>query len=163
MWRESDYFKRNMKFNYFLIVCFLYILSASFVFAEYYHYVDKKGIKHYTDDISKVPEDQRPNLSIYQSIQSPDKKEPPKTGNTINTITPEFLVIKKDELDNEYDTLVKKTQALTKQKKTIGEKKYNELATQLNIEIKQYQEKRESYEKLVEQYNEQIRPSEKNK
>ncbi|MBW2654072.1 MAG: DUF4124 domain-containing protein [Deltaproteobacteria bacterium] len=64
-----------MKLIYVLIVCFLYILCASSVFAEYYHYIDKNGIKHYTDDISEIPEDQRPNLNIYQSIQpSPEKK-----------------------------------------------------------------------------------------
>ncbi|MCD4720674.1 MAG: hypothetical protein K8S13_12580 [Desulfobacula sp.] len=153
-----------MKLFYALIICFLYILSASSVFAEYYHYIDKDGIKYYTDDISEVPEDQRPDLSVYQSIQTSPEEKPPeeKDIETKDTIMLKSIEIKKGEIDNEYEALVKKRQALTKQKKTIGEKKYNELATQFNIEIKQYQEKKEAYEKLVEQYNKQMIPSEKN-
>ncbi|RLC05034.1 MAG: hypothetical protein DRH34_03100 [Deltaproteobacteria bacterium] len=155
----KKYEDKNMKCYFVLIACLLYILSASSISAEYYHYIDKDGIKHYTDDISEIPEDQRPKLSIHKSIQTPAKKEAPPEN---PAISPESLVIKKDELDNEYEALVKKREALNKEKKSIGEKKYNEIATQLNIEIKQYQKKSQSYEKLVEQYNEQIKPSDKN-
>ncbi|MCD4677592.1 MAG: DUF4124 domain-containing protein [Desulfobacula sp.] len=151
-----------MKLNYIFIVCFLYVLSTSSLFAEYYHYVDKNGVKHYTDDISEIPKDQRPDLSVYQSIQTPDIKEPPKTENKTDTITSKSLGIKRDKLINEYNALVKRNKTLAEQKNTIVEKEYNELAAQLNIEIKQYQEKKEAYEKLVEQYNEQIKPSGKN-
>jgi|GEM_PF-4871526 len=50
-----------MKLIDVLIVCFLYILCASSVFAEYYHYIDKNGIKHYTDDIGdSTPGSQSP-------------------------------------------------------------------------------------------------------
>ena len=152
-----------MKLIYVLIVCFLYILSASSVSAEYYHYVDKDGIKHYTDNISEVPEDQRPNLNIHKSIQtSPGKKPPGKEQiETRDTITLKSLEIKKNEIVNEYNALVKRNKTLAEQKKTINDKEYNELAGQLNIEIKQYQEKKEAFEKLVEQYNKQISSSEK--
>ncbi|NOX35339.1 MAG: DUF4124 domain-containing protein [Deltaproteobacteria bacterium] len=142
-----------MKPAYAFIACFFYLSSAVFAFAEYYHYVDKNGIKHYTDNILEVPENLRSNLSIYKSIQGPSKKKPAKTK---SKITPEFLVIKKDDLDNEYAALVKKRADLMEQKKTVGEKKYNLLAAQLNIAIKQYQEKSAAYEKLVEQYNNQV-------
>ncbi len=153
-----------MKLIYILIVCFLYILSASSVFAEYYHYVDKDGIKHYTDDISEVPEDQRPNLSIHKSIQTSPEKKPSKEEQieTRDTITLKSLAIKKNEIVSEYNALVKRNKALAEQKKTLNEKEYNELATQLNIEIEQYQGKKEAYEKLVEQYNQHIRSSKKN-
>ena len=151
-----------MKLYYIFIVCFLYILSTSSLFAEYYHYVDKNGVKHYTDDISEIPKDQRPDLTIHQSIQTPDRKEPLKTENKVDTISSESLETKRDKLVTEYNALVKRNKTLAEQKNTIDQKKYNELATQLNIEIKQYQEKKEAYEKLVEQYNEQIKPSGKN-
>ena len=151
-----------MKLYYIFIVCFLYILSTSSLFAEYYHYVDKNGVKHYTDDISEIPKDQRPDLTIHQSIKTPDIKEPLKTENKVETISSESLETKRDKLVTEYNALVKRNKTLAEQKNTIDQKKYNELATQLNIEIKQYQEKKQAYEKLVEQYNEQIKPSGKN-
>jgi hypothetical protein len=158
-----------MKLIYVLIVCFLYVLSASSVFAEYYHYVDKDGIKHFTDDISEIPEDQRPDLDVYKSIQSSPEKEPPeekpsneKQIESNGSIALKSLEIKNDELVNEYNALIKRNKALTGQKKTIDGKKYNELVTQLNIEIKKYQKKKEAYEKLVKQYNEQITSSGQN-
>ena len=150
-----------MKCKTIFIVCFLFILSNLSVSAEYYFYTDKNGIKHYTDDLSEVPEDKRPGLNIYQSIQTKNKKESPKKENKTNTITLESIEAKKVELINEYNALVKKKEALSRQKKALGEKKYNELAAQFNIEVKQYQEKSDSYEKLVEQYNAQINPSNK--
>jgi len=152
-----------MKFVYVLIVCFLYIFSVSSVFAEYYHYVDKNGVKHYTDNLSEVPEAQRPNLNIYQGIQTSPEKKPSaeKQIESKDTITRESLEIKKDDLVNEYNDLVKRNKALTEGKKTFKAEEYNKLAAQLNIEIEQYQKKKESYEKLVEEYNKQIKSSEK--
>ena len=52
--------------------------------------------------------------------------------------------------------IVKKNRALSEQKNELDEKEYNVLATQLNIEIKQYQKKKDLYEELVEKYNKQI-------
>lgn len=145
-----------MKFNF--VFCVLFIWSVSFVSAEYYHYVDKNGVKHYTDDISNIPENLRPDLSEYQSIQSPNKKKiiEKKPMDPKDRITPDFLKIKKSEIDHEYKTLVKKNRALSEQKNELDEKEYNVLATQLNIEIEQYQKKKDLYEKLVEKYNKQI-------
>ncbi len=152
-----------MKFVYILIVCFLYILSASSVFSEYYHYVDKDGIKHYTDDLSEVPKAQRPDLNIYQGVQTSPEKKPSEEKQIENkdTITLKSLELKKDELVNEYNALVKRNKTLTEQKKTFKAEEYNKLAAQLNMEIKQYEEKKEAYEKLVKEYNELIRASEK--
>ena len=152
-----------MKFVYILIVCFLYILSASSVFSEYYHYVDKDGIKHYTDDLSEVLKAQRPDLNIYQGVQTSPEKKPSEEKQIENkdTITLKSLELKKDELVNEYNALVKRNKTLTEQKKTFKAEEYNKLAAQLNMEIKQYEEKKEAYEKLVKEYNELIRASEK--
>ncbi|MDA3918694.1 MAG: DUF4124 domain-containing protein [Deltaproteobacteria bacterium] len=153
-----------MKLKYVLIVTVFYILSVASVSAEYYQWIDQDGIKHYTDDVSEIPEGQRPGLNIYKSIKTPDKKKPDKNkpDKKKNLITHESLVIKKDALDIEYDNLVKKKEALKEQKKSLGETKYNKLATELNIAIQEYQEKTDEYEILVEKYNKQIQPSEKN-
>ena len=153
-----------MKLKYALIVTVFYILSAKSVSAEYYQWIDQDGIKHFTDDVSEIPEDQRPGLNIYKSIKSPDKKkidqnQPDKKK---NLITYESLVIKKDALDIEYHNLVKKKETLKEQKKSLDETKYNKLATELNIAIQEYQKKTDEYEILVKKYNKQIQPPEKN-
>jgi len=121
-------------------------------------YQQNIGVKHYTDDISKIPENLRPDLSTYQSIQNPHEKNTiQKTVmDTKDRITPDFLAIKKNEIDHEYKTLAKKNRALSEQKNELDEKEYNVLATQLNIEIKQYQKKKDLYEELVEKYNKHI-------
>jgi hypothetical protein len=147
-----------MKLKYVLIVTVCYILSAASVSAEYYQWIDQDGIKHYTDDVSEIPEDQRSGLNIYKSIKTPDKKKPDKKK---NLITSESLVIKKEALDIEYSNLVKKKETLREQKKSLGETKYNELATELNIAIQEYQKKTDEYEMLVGKYNKQIQPPEK--
>ena len=158
-----------MKLKYALIVTVFYILSATSVSAEYYQWIDQDGIKHFTDDVSEIPEDQRPGLNIYKSIKTPEKKKPDKNkidknkpDKKKNFITPESLVQKKDALDVESDNLVKKRETLRKQKKSLSGKKYNKLVTELNIEIQKYQKKVDEYEILVEKYNKQIQPSEEN-
>ncbi len=46
-----------------------FILFFSQAFAEYYKYSDENGNTHYTDNISAVPENQRPNMDEYQEYQ----------------------------------------------------------------------------------------------
>lgn len=163
-----------MKLFYALIICFLLTLPASFVEAEYYQYIDKDGTKHFTDDISDVPVDQRPGLKVYHSIQSLDKKELPEAGTAVpsESLEPSESKTEKDKLKDEYKTLVEKRaalenesaaliekrQMLTQEKETIDIKEYNERVTQLNAEITLYQEKSAAYEALVNQYNERINP-----
>lgn len=148
----------KMKFFWVLTVWLCLIPFLPEVSAEYYQFIDKTGIKHFTDNISEIPEDQRSGLGIHQSIRSPEKIEPNRQEpeNTKPVITPESLMNKKKELDREYEILVKKTELLTEQKKTIGVEKYNELVMQLNSEIQEHQGKKDAYEMLVEQYTEQI-------
>ncbi len=152
-----------MKLEYALIITVFCIWSAVSVSAEYYQWIDKDGVKHFTDNVSEIPEDQRPGLNIYKSIETPEKNKPAinKPDKKKDLITHEFLVLKKDALDIESDNLVKKRETLRKQKKSLNGKKYNKLVTELNIEILEYQKKVDEYEILVEKYNKQNQPPEK--
>ena len=152
-----------MKLKYALIVTVFYILSAASVSAEYYQWIDQDGIKHYTDNVSEIPEDQRPGLNIYKSIKTPEGKKPDinKPEKKKNLITHESLVKKKDALDIEYANLVKKNETLREQEKSLDKTKYNKLVTELNIVIQKYQKKTDEYEILVEKYNKQIQPPQK--
>ncbi len=143
-----------------ILASFLILLSTIPAFCEYYQYIDKNGVKHFTDNLTEIPEHQKKELNIYQTIDTPDNKKPRqiKTTPNENTITAESLVIKKDALDIEYESLMKRKQELNEKKEQIGKKKYNEMVIKLNEEIKQYQDKSQAYEKLLIQYNDQITP-----
>ena len=41
------------------------ILIPQFGAAEFYKYVDKNGVTHFTDNLAEVPESQRPNVGRY--------------------------------------------------------------------------------------------------
>ena len=58
-------------------------------------------------------------------------------------------------------TVFAKQEELKKQKVSLDQKKYNELVIFLNNDIEKYQEKRVTYEKLVEKYNKQTNVTEK--
>ena len=55
-----------------LIVTFMLAgcLLATPVWGEYYQYTDEKGVLRFTDDITSIPPDQRPDVKTYQSVKS---------------------------------------------------------------------------------------------
>jgi len=151
---------KRVRFYYIFIVFCLYLFSSPIVSAQYYQYTDKNGVKHFTDTLSDVPQDQRPGMNIFPtSTSSPEKKAPPKEPEeTVDTLTLESLMIQKKTLDKEYEDIMKQKAILLEQKQITNEKQYNQMARQFNLEVNQYQEKKESFDMLVEQYNEQIDP-----
>jgi len=153
-----------MKLKSVFLICCLVLASASFVMAEYYQYVDKDGMKHFTDDLSQVPKDQRPNLKTYQTIQPPPENESPDTKmpGSNNALAIEALLAEDNRLKKEYNALNKKKEALIKQEKTLSGEEYNTRITGLNLEIKQYQKKFEEYNNRVKEYNKQALSSETN-
>ena len=158
-----------MKFKFVFWFCCLYLASASLVLAEYYQYVDKNGVKHYTDDLSQVPHSQRTDLNTYESIQSqnsgteiPSQTKKKETAENEITGTFESLMAEKNRLDKEYEALKTKKEGLIGQQKTLSLEEYNAQATQLNTAAKQYQERRDNYNKRVQLYNKQLAASESN-
>ncbi len=147
-----------MKFFWILTAWLCLIQFSPEVSAEYYEFIDKNGIKHFTDNLAEIPKGQRPGSRAYQSIINTEKKESEKKT---EVLTSESIVNKKDELDAVYKSIVNKKELLIEQKKTIDNKKYNELVIQLNSEIQEYQKKMDVYERLVEQYNEKVNRSPK--
>ena len=143
--------------KYILLGLLLSVLCTTFGFAEYYKWVDQDGVTHYTDDISKIPKEQRPGIDVYTSIETDEQKIPEQKESDKNIITLETLAVKKQALNKEYNDFLKRREVLLEQKKSIGEVKYNKLAKKLNIAIQEYQKKFKAYEALVEQYNEQIK------
>lgn len=148
-----------MKHMLLVFILISILFYPPFIRAEYYQWSDRNGTKHFTDNFSEVPENQRPSVNIYKSILRFEKKTDAKE----KQITADELVIKQDALEREYQELMKKRKKLTQDKKQLDQKEYNKLAEALNIEINQYQEKIDAYERLVEKYNAQISARTSNK
>lgn len=52
-----------MKLKSIILAIFLILLSAIPAICEYYEYVDKNGVKYFTDNIAEVPENQRKKIT----------------------------------------------------------------------------------------------------
>lgn len=144
-----------MKLRYaFILSALIFILHAAPVVAEYYKWIDEKGVTHFSDDISEVPENQREAIDVYKSVKGDAPAEPLKPEEP--GITPEELNARKEILDSDYTGLIKRKEALTDQKESLKPEQYNEIAKQLNADIQEYQKQAEEYEALVEKYNIQV-------
>ena len=119
---------------------------------EYYHYVDDRGVRHFTENYADIPENYRSQVNIHDAVETPAQAPPKKA----REISPEDLVIKKDELDRIYAQILKKREQLVQKKDKMGQIEYNKAAEQLNRVIKDYQQRSLAYEKEVEKYNQQI-------
>ncbi len=57
------------------IILFIFFLISQASFAQVYRWVDEKGVTHFTDDMTQVPEKNRPKA---ESIEVPQEKEDTK-------------------------------------------------------------------------------------
>jgi len=92
-----------MKTIYFLIVVALIGFPYQ-ALADFYRYVDKNGVRRFTDNLSEVPEDQRPKVHRY-SEQEASKPEAPaeKPSKSVPKSTDDAAKQKEPEI-SEYNT-----------------------------------------------------------
>jgi len=80
-----------------IFVLFIFLLFTAFVSGEYYQYTDENGKLSFTDDISKIPKDQRTVVkkfkSVTQEIKIVDTVLPPANS----PITASSAISEKDE------------------------------------------------------------------
>ncbi len=157
-----------------------FILFFSQAFAEYYRYTDENGNTRYTDNISAVPENQRPNVDEYQEYQinntddtqddSRKKEMPPSQQDETQKSDQAFtaaddkgaaLFQKKQYFDNEHKTLVEEKKALEnsygKIRSEAGLKEYSEKSTKLNIKIMDYEKRRAAFSTQADEYNARLK------
>ncbi len=154
-----------MKFPYLLLSCLICIMTVSVSFAEYYNYTDENGVKHFTENISDVPEKFRPQVQIHRTIRTPADQESQKSDDlqeneeaqNKDKMTRAQLTAQKNALQQLYSTLLEKMETLKAQKKTMNPDEYNVLVQKLNDEIRIYQEKNKNYERQVKDYNSQFK------
>jgi membrane-associated HD superfamily phosphohydrolase len=163
------------------------------LFAEFYKYKDSTGVLRFTDNLSEVPENQRKSVDKYKeyvpppppvedidindlTVDTTTKPEPQKSikiplnqqsqkdqkslkiqvlGNKISTI--------KENLEKEYQQLLKEKKSLEALDKKPGKKKSTDIALlqkkadQLNKKINAYNQKKTTYLKAIKKYQEKIK------
>ncbi|MCP4552169.1 MAG: hypothetical protein GY834_09065 [Bacteroidetes bacterium] len=69
---KMNIYKKRAGLILLLSFALTFVISSS-GFSEYYKYINENGKASYTDDLSKVPADQRENLEAYESTNAVKK------------------------------------------------------------------------------------------
>jgi len=156
-----------MKINHMVIVVIILMLSVQTASAEFYRYVDKHGNVLYTDDLSKVPADQREKARSYDESKSvPVVKKPAaekKSSQEYDDVegARKALEAEKKRIDQEYEALKKERDALQELKKAAVTpsliQQYNEKIVEFNARAESLQKKSEEHAEKVKSFNEYAR------
>jgi len=156
-----------------LRLIFLLLILAGYcapVYAQIYKYIDKDGVVRYTDDITKVPEDQQATAEQYAEPESSPTSPTPPVAPQMPPVPPpkaaqpqKDLSEQKQMLEKEYKDLmaekewIEKETAIyskrykTRSRKGVSRKKLNELEAQKaewDKKFLDYQAKKKALEML---------------
>ena len=142
--------------------------------AEFYQYVDNKGIIHYTDNISTIPAAYQSQVGqrhetnkLPPSVPYPEfeKKAPVelKTTSIENYQTRKSkLLDKMKALDNRFEQLVAEKQHVEQSKKDADNKeniiRYNQRVREVNEKIRRYRQEEKLLMAEIQEFNESIGP-----
>ena len=150
------------------------LLIACPAWAEFYRYVDEHGNVLFTDDLSKVPVEQRAGVQSYESSQSlssrPPEAEQPASPQASEQNAQEQerkqLQTRQDALNKEYEDLMAERTRLNEEKSqavtTEQIKAYNARIVDFNTRIQAYEEKRDALARQMEAYNERMQQQAQN-
>ncbi|MBC2714289.1 MAG: DUF4124 domain-containing protein [Desulfobacteraceae bacterium] len=158
-----------MNLKYLFSVAAIVLLLAATSSGEIYQYTDEGGVVRFTDDVSLIPEDQRPDVKTFESVQSNySLEETVQESSTLSedTWTGQVRITAKD-LDAMRDDLLREFNALEAEKKALGDPppknaksgvkaEYTYKVTDLNRRIDKYQQRNREFQKKVDEFNSQI-------
>jgi DNA repair exonuclease SbcCD ATPase subunit len=150
----------------------LIVVLVQPVSAEFYRYKDPQGNVIYTDDLNKVPLDQRETVksykeSVYQPPKAPKREQEPKEIDPTDTEDKEYQVLRGQEkmLTQERNALTQEMDRLNQERqKAVTQqqiKAYNRRIVDFNARIQAYEEKQKVFTAEVEKYNAKKKAQEK--
>lgn len=154
----------------FTALCILTLLVAARpVTAEFYRYVDKHGNVLYTDDLSKIPADQRAKAAAYVEsppVQLAPPAQKPADTEEDNQATGETEAVMQerrelqaqgDALNKEYDQLIEERTQLDQEKGLASSneqiEEHNRKIVDFNARIQDYEKRRDDYATKVKEFN----------
>jgi chromosome segregation ATPase len=160
-----------------LAILAMFVLTPIEATADFYKYIDENGNIIFTDNLSKIPKNQRDKVEKYHepppisrskvsdvdNAQKSDSNDNPKISATDEKMNAkrEELEKRRTQLEQEYEVLMKEKTDLERQKaeaKGRDEiKNYNEHVRLFSDKLNKYNEKRMSLETEVTEYNHTIK------
>lgn len=154
------------------IICLLaFMVLVQPIGADVYRYKDQHGNEIYTDDLNKVPAEQRAGAKVPDSA-NPDpanvaESKAPSTPDPMSVKSTEDLKKEqvqlealKQRLRKEFRSLAEENARLkAEQKKAITpdqRKAYNKQVVSFNTRFQAYKEKEAAYRSRLEQYNKRL-------
>ena len=160
-----------------VLILMSFSISAS---AEFYRYEDEKGNVHYTDDLSKVPKNQRTDIYEYTESQNETDDDQKGVQNSLESQplseekeigdqdeATELAKIKsgldrrKKELEKEYQALMKEKEQIAKDEKKIrsrtAAKEHNKIISKYNEKIEDYEARKKIFDAEVKKYNARVK------
>jgi predicted RNase H-like nuclease (RuvC/YqgF family) len=159
-----------MKIGSFLFVPLIFLVFTLPASAEFYRYVDEHGNVMFTDDLSKVPADQRDKVKPYEETQSAPAPKEAKSDSGPDTKTPAAdnpieqertrLQEQEKSLNAEYENLMStRTQLNEEKQKAVTSaqiKEYNAKIVEFNAQIQAYEKKRDALAGAVTEFNKKV-------
>jgi hypothetical protein len=162
--------------EYFKITtaCALLLFFAIPAPAEFYQYVDSKGITHFTDKISTIPTQYQSQLerrlarnTLPEGLPYPEYEE--KQPAEIKSKAPKLATLSSEKsrlldqkkiLDQGFEILITEKQRIESNKDTLQDKEsilaYNKRVKEINKKIQRYKEEENRFIIELERYNESI-------
>jgi chromosome segregation ATPase len=157
-----------------VIVVALVLLVPTWSAAEIYKYRDQSGVMRWTNDLSEVPVDQRPQMQILKETQS----APPKTTAADAEGSEQAVAQARDAdlvqraqqldaektvLDQEYQALMQESQALEQMREQARSnpeefEAYQQKVKALNTQIETYESKRQAFQEKVTAFQADTQP-----
>jgi peptidoglycan hydrolase CwlO-like protein len=168
-----------MKRARIILASLMVLVLSQPAMAQFYRYVDSHGNVLYTDDINKIPPDQRDRIQPYEASETDTDTTSEKSAPNLSRVDSEAQIAKLEKerarLTDMESTLNQEFEALTKERDDLDEemkkavtteqiKVYNQKIADFNSRIQSYEEKRNTYSDHVEAFNKRAAalPSESN-
>jgi len=165
-----------MTVRWVLMLVMATVLAPAPAAAEFYRYRDQNGTVRFTDNLTEVPPEQRANLKAYRETVSPAfGRTGAEADASVQVPEPETTDAEVDEdrkaveetaarLRQRQEALIREYEALQKDRAALARRdgqrvnnaqqaRYAEAVEALNAKIRDYQQRREAYERDVQAHN----------